>query len=210
MTKEMRQKIKSLGKFYYHFNFGGAETRKVISHRGSKNWERIRNVLTPILSEFKKPIVVDVGCNMGVLSYEMSKLGAHVIGIENDRKYFEQAKFFEEYIRGMKQPWDIELVFGDILKYDKASDGVNVITLFGIIYWLAPDHDTVIDHLKGLFPKHRYIVLQGNLKAVEKSLIKDLPTRKGMEKFLEKHGYSIYGTYDFGGYQKPVVVGERL
>ena len=154
MSKKMRDEIKSLGKFYYHFDFDGVKTRKGISHRGLKNWEYIRVALIPVLSEFKDAVVVDVGCNMGLLSYEMSKLGAHVIGIENNQRYFGQAKFFEKYIQRANQSWDVELVFEDIFKYNKISDEVNVITLFGIIYWLAPNHDDLIDHLKRLFPNH--------------------------------------------------------
>lgn len=216
--KEIRKKVKSLGKFYYYFDFDGVKTRsKDTPHRGIKNWRRhLSEVLPPIISNFSTPTIADIGSNMGLLPYEMSKIGGvKVIGMEKEREYFEQSKFLEKFIRDhRKQKWNVELNCLDILKDEIYSEQVNIVTFFSVIYWLEPNEDEVIERVKKFFPNHEYLVLQGNYTSAVKNLTPECEYRKlarldGMVNFMKKHGYSIHGIHEWKKYPKPVVVGKR-
>jgi len=212
MTKsEIKENIQRIDKkWYYYYNFDGIEVHKKakdVKTRGLHNWSKLKETLIPVFETVGKPYVFDVGCNMGLLSHEMAKLGAKVLATDVD---IEQALFFKRYIsENTNEKWNIDLRQIDIINDRVTNENVNIITMFGVLYWFMPHASEVVQNFQIDFPNHRFIVLQGNLQADKK---KDRPLSKlpGMVKFLKEHNYTICNQYNWDNYQKPVVVGERM
>ena len=59
----------------------------------NKKWQQVAQCLPHDLQGWR---VLDVGCNAGFYSFELAKRGAHVIGIDNDQHFLEQAEWAAE------------------------------------------------------------------------------------------------------------------
>jgi len=208
--KEILRFIKSVGPkdWYYYYNFDGIEVRPELKRKKShnlKNWKVIYKVLSPLMSEFDDPRILDIGCNMGLYAYELCRLGAKVTGV--DRKV-SQAEFFQRYIReNEKQKFDAKFVAMDVTKQDISSYDCDIITMFCVIYHLEPHANDILKRL----PTHKYLVLQGNLGRIRSKKRKNqkLAGVQGMKNLLKKVGYEVI-SYPFDGYEKPLVVGKKI
>ncbi len=213
VDKQEIQKIVNKYKedWYYYYDFDGIEIRKNLKNdktSGFYNWQKIKTVMQDLFYQIKNPCVFDIGCNMALYDHEMTKMGAKVIGLDR-KEELEQALFYKKFIiENKKEQWNVNLVQGDIAFYNVCHEEVNIITLFCVIYHLRPNPEHVFRKFLSLFPNHRYVVIQGNIPRVKKKkqIIAGVP---GMKEFLNKQGYHIFKIFEWQGYQKPIVIGER-
>ena len=79
-----------------------------------------------------------------------------------------------------------------------------------VLYHLTPYQEDVIKSFKTNLPNHKFIVLQGNLPRVKKKNQVEAGV-PGMINILQKNSYNVpqHNIYEWSGYQKPVVIGER-
>ena len=196
-------------KWYYYYNFDGIEVHKKVKNvetRGLNNWKKLEQGMKDVFEKVNKPCVLDVGCNMALLSHKLTQMGADVIAIDID---IVQAEFFGRFIReNTDEEWKVDLRKIDIIEDEIKEDKVNIITMFGVLYWLEPHANSVVSDFQVDFPNHEFLVLQGNIHANKKKPL-PLSMPAGMIKFLEQHHYSIYKQYNWRGYQKPLVIGQR-
>ena len=211
--KELKKIIESFGnEWYYYYNFDGIEVRSKFKDSktdGMNNWkDKLKPIIADIASEFNTPCLFDIGCNMALYAHEMTKMGITVLAAD---KNIEIAKFFSRYItENTDEEWKTCLLEYDIINDKCFYPGVDIVTMFCMIYHLYPYEEQSFAKLSKLFPNHKYVVMQGNNPRVKrKKRPQSLAGVKGMSKLMEKYGYEIVGKYKWDGYQKPVVVGRR-
>lgn len=207
---EIKRFISKRDKWYYYYDFGvckvSCKNRKTIDN-GMNNWKKISPIIRGVMSEFDKPYFLDIGCNMGLYAYEISKLGGITTGVDIK---VSQANFFQRFIRENKNDeFNAEFFKYDVTK-NKPKDLItecDIVSFFCVIYHLAPNHDFVLENL----PSHKYIVMQGNTPRLSSKKRRregqHLAGVDGMINLLQTHGYKteVY----LKKYTKPVVIGKR-
>jgi len=213
---ELKKTIKSFGdEWYYYYDFDGIEVCKKQKNdqtSGMFNWEDKLHYLVQescgyfnYTDKYCEPCIFDVGCNMALYAHEMTKDGIKVYAADRN---IEIAKFFKRYItENTDEEWKVNLMEYDITKQDVYFPDVYMITMFCVLYHFQDRIDAVFEKLSDMFPNHESIMLQGNNPRVKKKKQK-IAGVKGMVELLEKFGYRTT-VFEFNGYQKPVVIGDR-
>lgn len=91
-TREIAEKISSLGEWFHNLNLHGVPTapNHFLGDFPSVKWRQIAHAIPEDLTG---TTVLDVGCNGGFYSIELTKRGAEVLGIDVDDRYLNQARF---------------------------------------------------------------------------------------------------------------------
>jgi len=206
--KEIKEGIKDKH-WYYYYDFNGVEVnkkKKKDKTLGIHNWNKLKPIVGDLFSKVDSPHVLNIGCNMGLYDHNMTKMGAKVISVDFKT---ENIEFYKKYIEENKnEKWTAEINNIDIRKERILDDDINIITMCCVLYHLDDDKDNVVSSFSEDIPNHKFIVLQGNLPRVSKNRQMEAGV-DGMKSFLKKHDYKIYEVYEWNGYQKPVVIGER-
>ncbi len=197
--------------WYYYYNFDGVEVnkkKKKDKTLGMYNWDRIRPVIKEIFAKVENPHVLNVGCNMGLYDHEMTKMGAKVTAIDINTDNIE---FYRRFVVENKQEdWCVDVRKIDITKERLKDDSINIILMCCVIYHLDLYQNMVIKNLIEDCPNHKFLILQGNLPRVTKKNQTEAGVN-GMRNILKNNSYSVPEDYiyEWEGYQKPVVIGER-
>jgi len=207
-VKEIEDGIKDKH-WYYYYNFDGVEVnykKRKDKTLGIHNWNKLEPIMRDIFSVVDNPNVLNIGCNMGLYDHEMTKMGARVTSADFKTDNIE---FYKKYIEeNKKEKWTADINNIDICKERILDNDVNIITMFCVLYHLDDDKDDVVSRFSDDIPNHKFLILQGNIPRVKKKSQSEAGVA-GMKKFLIKHGYSIHSVYEWNGYQKPVIIGER-
>jgi len=195
--------------WYYYFDFAGAEVKPRLKKdrtSGMYNWdEKAKPIMHGLFALLDNPHVFDIGCNMALYDHEMSKMGAKVTGIDMNLSF---ANIYKQYVEEyLGEEFEVEIAETDVVKSIPAfaNTGVNIVTMFCVIYHLEPHASYVVEQCLRYFPNLKYMVVQGNAPRVKKKN-QPLGGHKGITKFLQRHGFktSVY----YKDYQKPIVVGS--
>lgn len=201
-NQEIKKNIASSKKWYYYYNFDEIEVKKKLKNKkdlGINNWKKIRPIIKSIFKGIEFPYVFDIGCNMGVLDFEMCKLGAKVYAVD---KNIAQAKFLEKFLLENKhQKFDVFFDEMDVTQ-SMPSQKFDIITMFSVIYHFGDKIDFVFDRL----PKHSIIIIQGNTKRIKKRG-QHMAGIEGISRFLKIKKYSVCRYLE--KYSKPIVVGKK-
>ena len=137
----------------------------------------------------------------------MTKMGAKVTAIDFNTDNIE---FYKKYIiENRKEDWSVNIEKIDIIKERLKDDSINIILMLCVLYHLGPYQNEVINNLISDNPNHKFLILQGNLPRLKKN--QPEAGVNGMRDILQKNSYSVleHHIYEWNGYQKPVVIGER-
>ena len=209
--KEIKEGIRDKH-WYYYYNFDGIEVnakKKKDKTLGVYNWQKLQPIMEDIFAKVENPHVLNIGCNMGMYDHEMTKMGAKVTAIDFKT---EQIEFYKKYIvENKKEEWKVDIRNVDITKERLKDDSINIILMFCVLYHLSPYQNKVIQNLISDIPNHKFLVLQGNLPRVIKKHQPEAGVA-GMKNILEQNSYRVSDSYiyEWDGYQKPIVIGERL
>lgn len=118
----------SLGPWYQQFVIDGLKTttRPFMS---KEYFDQIRPLFPENLVNLN---ILDLACNAGLVSFELAKLGAKVLGVDNNPTYIAQA----QYIQQQTDISDVKFILADIetiypiYKYD-------VVILLSALYHLS-------------------------------------------------------------------------
>jgi len=131
MQKEqIKQKVFELSKkqeWNHLYNFDGVITRKPINSPGFniEKWARLKPILEKV--GIKGKTVLDVGCSDGYFSLEMSKMGAHVVGIDPDPIRIKKANLAKEVL-------DVRGVCFEKSKLEDGFGNYDVIVALGFLH----------------------------------------------------------------------------
>lgn len=212
VDKELKNKIESLGKWYYYFNFDGIQVRKDLRRdktSGFKNWD---NYLKQYLPQVKDKRILDIGCNAGIYDLQMAKGGAkEVIGVDIN---VSQALFVKDYYSR-----HLNIDFSNItyLRKDVRSESFSslgafdFVCMFCVVYHFQERIPFVMEQIAQLT---NTVVLQGNLKRFHsekyaRRIGTETASVGGMKSLLQNHGFKDIQVFDSDHYPKPVVIGTK-
>lgn len=212
IDKKLKDKIVSLGKWYYYINFDGIEVRRDLKRdktNGFNNWD---NYLKYCIAEVGGRRILDVGCNAGIYDLEMAKMGAReIIGIDLD---IRQALFVEDFFSKKSR-----ISFDNVkfIERDASEEGLQDLgrfdfaCLFCTVYHFEKRIDFVMEEISRITDS---VVLQGNLKRLNSPKYKDRMGTEyagidGMRQLLQRHELGKIHIFALNDYPKPVVIGER-
>lgn len=150
LTREeaLKERIAALGPWFHNLDLGGVRTAPdhFLGDYPSFKFRRFEHLLP---ANFSGKTVLDIGCNAGFYSFEMKRRGAaRVLGVDEDERYLEQARFAAE-----------ELGFGDcefrrLSVYDVGALGetFDLVVFMGVLYHLRHPLlalDLIREHVAG-------------------------------------------------------------
>ena len=78
-------------------------------------------------------LALDIGCNAGFYSFELARRGAHVVGIDSDEHYLEQAR----WARGIFGLDDrVELRRQSVYDLSRSTERFDLVLFMGVLYHL--------------------------------------------------------------------------
>jgi tRNA (mo5U34)-methyltransferase len=128
---EIEAEVRRLGPWFHNMNLGGVPTapEHFLGDYPRFKWEKFADAIPRDLTG---KTVLDVGCNAGFYSMEMKRRGAaHVLGIDSDERYLEQARFAAG-VEGL----DIELAQRSVYEIDELGQRFDVVLFMGVLYHL--------------------------------------------------------------------------
>jgi tRNA (mo5U34)-methyltransferase len=132
MTKDqISRQVQELGKWFHNIDLDGIKTAP--DHfLGDYPNVKFQSFAHALPHDLTGKTVLDIGCNAGFYSIEMKRRGAsHVIGIDSDEKYLNQARFAAKVN-------NLDIEFRNMSVYDVASlhQQFDVVIFMGVLYHL--------------------------------------------------------------------------
>lgn len=219
----LRMTVKNQWRWYQPIDFGPGSER--ISFQNPDNHyhgkKKFDFIIDRNLGDIKGQIILDLGCNTGIISACMAQKGADlVIGLDKPKK-IEQAKFVHHMLwrsygnivfRNMDIS-DVEL----FNKFMNKTPHIDWVVMSNFIYYMGDKVDTLMEIISR---KCKHILIQGNsLKRDQQgnssarldyspSYRGEYSSIVGMSALLSKYGYSVRVDAP-RDYSKPVVVGKK-
>lgn len=128
---EIRQKLATLGEWFHNIDLNGVKTAPdhFLGDFPSIKWKRLSRCLP---ADLTGKSVLDIGCNGGFYSIELSKRGAsRVVGIDSDIRYLDQARFAAE-VHGA----DIEFRRMSVYQVGSLQEKFDIVLFMGVLYHL--------------------------------------------------------------------------
>ncbi len=146
-TEEIRACVEALGPWFHNLDLNGVRTapKHFLGDYPAVKWRRFADRIAPDLTG---RTVLDIGCNAGFYSIEMTRRGAaRVVGVDSDEGYLSQARFAAK-VSG----FDIE--FRRLSVYDLAALGerFDIVLFMGVLYHLRHPLlalDLIHEHVAG-------------------------------------------------------------
>lgn len=166
-------KIKELSPWYQQFTIDGDKTTAV----GLMNDDYFSKIRPLFPEELTGKKVLDLACNAGLVSFSLAKLGAKVIGFDNNEKYIDQANFVMVTTDVPK----VKFIKMDIEKLRTSFYSPNIIVVLSAIYHLSKP----TEFIKGL-------------SIVDVVASFRLPLYNTYTEIFKKFGYDIVAEADYG------------
>ncbi|MBV9520019.1 MAG: TIGR04290 family methyltransferase [Hyphomicrobiales bacterium] len=130
-AEEIRKRAQALGPWFHNIELGGVVTAPdhFLGDYPAVKWNKFADAIPADLSGKS---VLDIGCNGGFYSIQMKRRGAaHVLGIDSDAEYLEQARFAATVA-------DLDITFEQLSVYDVGALGqrFDVVLFMGVLYHL--------------------------------------------------------------------------
>jgi tRNA (mo5U34)-methyltransferase len=144
--ERIRDRAAALGPWFHNLDLGGVRTapEHFLFDYPAVKWRGFSHAIPADLSGKR---VLDIGCNGGFYSLEMTRRGASVVGIDHDERYLAQARFAAE-VGGMS------IDFRQMSVYDVAALGerFDLVLFIGVLYHLRHPLlalDLIHEHVAG-------------------------------------------------------------
>ena len=216
----IRKTDKERWKWYQPIDFGpGTERIEFQNPDDNLNGRKKYEFIIKKNMDIRGKVVLDLGCNTGVISAAMAEDADLVIGIDDDNHIkqtgFVQQMLWKDYSNLVFKALDLRGVdrFGSFLD----SLSVDWALMANFVYYLGGFTDSFMHEMSKKVPN---VLLQGNTLKVDSkgnrtTRCDNMPDYKGeystingMVELLHKHGYRTRVDAP-PGYLKPVVVGEK-
>ena len=128
---EIRRRVMGLGKWFHNIDLNGVQTAPdhFLGDYPSFKWRSFQHAIPADLSGKS---VLDVGCNAGFYSIEMTRRGAaRVVAIDSDEDYLAQARFAAE-VSGA----DIEFRNMSVYEVGQLRERFDLVLFMGVLYHL--------------------------------------------------------------------------
>jgi tRNA (mo5U34)-methyltransferase len=129
--EDIRDRVASLGPWFHNLDLRGVQTapEHFLGDYPRMKWRRFCEAIPEDLTGLA---VLDIGCNAGFYSLEMTRRGAaRVLGVDADDDYLNQARFAAEIM-------DAEIEFRNLSVYDVGAlkERFDIVLFMGVLYHL--------------------------------------------------------------------------
>jgi len=155
-SSDLLEKTKMLGPWFHQINLNGVKTRDIFKTDSPKSYKFDKNYTDQdfndnplwIWSRFKKYVpenldgknVLDIACNCGFYSFELSNRGANVIGIDNSYQDIVRANFSKKVL-GIE---NVEFRICDVDEINKEfKSQFDIVLCLGLLYHLKDPERTI-------------------------------------------------------------------
>jgi tRNA (mo5U34)-methyltransferase len=141
--------IARLGPWFHNLRLPGGVTTAPDHPLGdfpSYKWEQIAPVLP---DDLRGARALDIGCNAGFYTFELARRGAHVLAIDHDPRYLDQARWAGRQL-GLDHLVDLRRM--DVYDLARLPGTFDLVLFMGVLY--HPRHpllalDLVAEHVGG-------------------------------------------------------------
>jgi tRNA (mo5U34)-methyltransferase len=154
--RDLKRQVEALGPWFHNFEFDGVRTAPdhFLGDYPNVKWRTFAGALPQDMSGWH---VLDVGCNAGFYAIEMKRRGAaRVLGIDDDPRYLEQARFAADYLQE-----NVEFRRLSVYDVGELGERFDLVLFMGVLYHLRYP-------LLALDLLHRHVV--GNLMVLQSML----------------------------------------
>jgi tRNA (mo5U34)-methyltransferase len=179
---QIRQRVSELGDWFQNLNLGGVQTapNHFLGDYPALKWRRFAHALP---ADLTGKTVLDIGCNAGFYSVEMSRRGAaRVMGIDTDETYLEQARFVAEILGA-----SIEFRRMSVYEVAQLRERFDLVLFLGVLYHLR--HPLLALDLLHQHVVHDLLVAQSLMRG-----------SRDIEKVEEDYPFSETGIFHRPGY----------
>lgn len=189
----------------------------VNGERGMAKWEQS---IAPYLPDVAGRRVWDIGCNVGLFSLQMSRLGAEmVIGIDRGETIIQPSNPSLPSQSVVQQAWFVKRAFElrdgriydnvefkeeDIALFDFTRIDADMVFSTCVLYHFGPRFAEIMASFP---PQVRCVFLQTNLG--HKGLLGKWAAPDTHERILRRAGFTRVRRHEPAGLKYPVIVGER-
>lgn len=129
--QQIERQVARLGPWFHNLDLNGVVTapEHFLGDYPRVKWRRFEHCLP---ADLRGKTVLDIGCNAGFYSLEMKRRGAaHVVGIDSDARYLEQARFAAHVL-------GLEVEFKELSIYHVAElrARFDLVLFMGVLYHL--------------------------------------------------------------------------
>lgn len=130
--EELRTRIAALGPWFHNIEIDGVATAP--DHfLGDYPAFKFRRFAHALPTDLRGKTVLDIGCNAGFYSFEMKRRGAaRVIGIDEDERYLDQARF----VAGELGFQDCEFRRLSVYDVGQLGETFDLVIFMGVLYHL--------------------------------------------------------------------------
>lgn len=128
--REIAERVTALGEWFHNLNLHGVRTapNHFLGDFPSIKWCQIEHAIPKDLTG---ATVLDVGCNGGFYSIELTRRGAKVMGIDVDDRYLNQARFAAETLG-----YELDLRKCSVYDVDQIPGQFDYVFFMGVFYHL--------------------------------------------------------------------------
>jgi tRNA (mo5U34)-methyltransferase len=130
LATEVESRVRELGPWFHDLDLYGVRTAP--DHPLGGFLQELWAVVEPAFpQDLTGRTVLDIGCNAGFYSLELSRRGACVTGIDPDPRYLEQARFAAEVLER-----DVEYLQMEVYDVARLNRRFDYVLFLGVLYHL--------------------------------------------------------------------------
>jgi tRNA (mo5U34)-methyltransferase len=130
---QIENSIEKLGPWFHNLHLPDGQQTAPGHFLGDfplSKWNQIESFLP---KDLEGKTVLDIGCNAGFYSFEFSKRGAKVLGIDSDLHYLAQANWLADKYYSKNRPEFRKMQIHDLSRLDRKFD---IVLFMGVFYHL--------------------------------------------------------------------------
>jgi tRNA (mo5U34)-methyltransferase len=131
--QRLRADIERLGPWFHNLHLpGGVQTAPdhALGDFPSTKWRVLADQLP---ADLRGKTALDIGCNAGFYSFELARRGAHVLSIDTDPHYLDQARWARDQL-GLGQ--QVELRRASVYQLAHDARQFDIVLFMGVFYHL--------------------------------------------------------------------------
>ena len=193
---------------------GGSNSVDFRRHQRDLHQGKVPEKFQKLASAIPGNSVVDVGAGEGILCLALAATKDRVCAIDVTPKRHESGL-------ALRQKWQqigrdvekVEMVLGDALSNPDLIAGFDTLVASRVVYYFG---DRIDSFMEAASERVRFVCLVGNASRNRRYARGKIPadigenvvysTPEGMRSLLERHGFEVISTEDFGD---PVVIGQN-
>lgn len=177
--REYQQKINDLGVWYQPIEFIKNKLKSKSRYdfnstiQGMNKWKFVIRKNLP--RDLKNLRILDLGCASGLFSISCAREGANVIGVELDKKGYEQSLLTREIyskIDGIDYSRNLQILKKDFMNFDWGKYGkFDLVMALNVLYWVKTPYESISEEDRRKYDNRNLLNLMTKIRENSKMVI---------------------------------------